>query len=179
MRTANRVAGTVLGVVLLGLGLVTVIEAVALLAWNRAWPAPVLDWRDTLRTVRWSDTWVLVASIAALVLGLLILAGQLRRFRSPVLGTAWSGEEDTWMLQRRTVTRHAETAAKGIRGVDRAHAATSGSAERWQLDLTADTRGDVVDPEDIEAAVARELRTLGAPEDVPVRVRLRRTAVRA
>jgi hypothetical protein len=179
VRAVNRVAGLILGLALLGLGLFTIVQTVALTVFDKDWPAPVLVWRDDLSTVPWSDGRVLLAAICAGVLGLLILVLELRRVRPAWLGAAWHDDEDDWRLRRRSVQRRAASAARSVRGVDAATAATSGRKQDWQVAVTARTVGDVVDPHRVEAAVREELHTIGAPERVPVTVRLRRIGSRS
>jgi hypothetical protein len=176
MSVLNRLGGLLLGVLLLALGLLVVVEAVALSTWHRSWPVePLLSWRDNMMATPWSDWRVWFTGLVVLVVGLLILLAQLRRVRPKRLSTAENGGEIDWILDRRSVEHRAASAAESIRGVTSAKAVTRGSANHWRLNVTAKARGDVVDRADVEEAVHAQLRDLGVPVQVPVRVTVRRT----
>jgi hypothetical protein len=175
VNAANRLGGLVVGLILLGAGVLAMLQTVALAAFDRDWPLPVLRWRQDLTTVRWSDTRMLLVGIGLGVLGLLILAAQLHRGRPRRLDTTWADGEESWSLRRSSVQRQAAAAARTVRGVDAARATTHGRRQDWQVDVSATTVGAVVDAREVQAAVLDELHSMGAPEDVPVTVRLRRT----
>lgn len=173
MNGVNRLGGLLLGLILLAVGLLTVIETVALTVWHRSWPLPVQTWHDHLLTTQWSDRSVLITAIVVGVVGLLILALQVRRIRPTRLVMAWRSREDRWLIRRRTVERQAAAAAKTVRGVDSARVSTIGKTDQWKLAVTTDAGGDIVDPATVEQAVHGQLKRLGAPEDTAVRVRVR------
>jgi hypothetical protein len=175
MRVVNRLGALLLGLILLAVGVLTVIEAVSLAARHRSWPLPVQDWRNRLLVTPWSDRAVLIVSIIVGVIGLLILLSQLRPVRARHLTTTWNDPDDTWILSRRSIEQQATAAAESIRGVDSAHASTTGKPDRWQLDVTTRTVGDVVDSAYVEEKVRAQMNALGVAEDRPVRVSVRRT----
>jgi hypothetical protein len=172
MTRVNRFAGLLVGLLLLALGLLVVVEAVAISVWGRSWPIkPLLSWRDTLMDTPWSDWRVWVSGLIAFVVGVIILIAELWPVRPATLGTSGGGD---WMLARRSVEKQAATAAESIRGVASAKAVTRGRPGRWRLRVIARTEGDVVDPRDVESVVQDQLRALGAPEQAPLQVAVRR-----
>lgn len=174
MNTVNRVAALLLGILLAAAGLVTAAETVALAVWDKAWPLPVTRWRDRLAGVQWSDRVVLIASIIVFVVGLLVLLPQLRRTRPARVRTS-SPDGAAWVVRRRGLERQAASAARRIRGVDGAKAKARGKERRWRLAVAASAPGGVVDGDDVRHLVDDELRRLGVPDDVPVRVTVTRS----
>jgi hypothetical protein len=175
VNVVNRIGGLLLGIVLLAAGVVTIAETIALWAWHRSWPLPVMQWRRHLTATQWADRRVLVASVIVLVVGLLVLIAQLRRNRPAHLETALNTGDDVWVIRRHGVERQAADAVRTIRGVEAATATATGTEDHWQLSVAATAVGDVVDTEDVRQAVQAKLRNLGASEEVPVRVSVTRS----
>ncbi|MEV7328005.1 Asp23/Gls24 family envelope stress response protein [Micromonospora sp. NPDC093244] len=167
MRTVNRAASLALSVVLLVGG--TLLAAQALLA-TLGRPAPAIvpaGWYDTLTTARWHDPNVRTAAVGAVLLGLVILAAQLRRW-TPV--RLHAGERDGWYLRRRCVERRLTDAAGTVPGVRRARVRIRGRGERWHPRVRA--TGDPAARAEIEYAVHQELRNLAPPRRGHVEIRL-------
>jgi hypothetical protein len=185
MRVLNRLAGLLLAVVLIALGVFTLVQ-VALWAAGRApWPAPLESWRDTLSSTELADRSVLTTSIVVLVAGLLLLLAQLRRVRplrvrttvTPVGsggegGTTTAGHLSTgdWWLQRRSVERQVRAAVGSVAGVHDVKAHAEGRPARWRLRVDADAPPDPQSQAQIEFTVRRELARLSVPDTVPVAV---------
>jgi divalent metal cation (Fe/Co/Zn/Cd) transporter len=179
MTAANRIGAVLLGLVLLALGVLTVIETFAVTFWNSSWPFPVRHWRGVLNSTPWSNGWVLTTAIIVFGVGLLLLILELWRVHPARVDTAWNTGDQTWELSRGSVERQATAAAQTVSGVEDASASASGSAHHWRLAVTATAAHDAVDAGQIQDAVKAQLRYAGAPEDVPVRVRVRRARSRA
>jgi hypothetical protein len=174
MTALNRLGALLLGIILAGLGLVIVAETIAITAWNRAWPVPVLSWRAHLSMVTWSDNRVLAVSIIVLVVGLLVLAAQFRRVRPHQLQTAIADGDHFWEVRRRSVERQTAGAVRDIRGVERVTARATGEPDRWGLSITATAAGKVVEPDNVRRVIENELADLAAPQDTPLHVSVRR-----
>jgi hypothetical protein len=174
MRVVNRLGALLLGIVLLALGLLMVVETIAIAAWNTAWPVPLAAGRRRLLSTQWSDNSVLIVSIIVLAAGLLLLISQMMRVRPKHLATTWHDDDDTWVLNRRSVERQAVAAAETIRGVEGASASTAGKPDHWRLAVKTKVVGNVVDTNQVEQAVHAEMRSLGAPDDLPVHVTVRK-----
>ncbi|MEE6263257.1 Asp23/Gls24 family envelope stress response protein [Plantactinospora sonchi] len=179
MRLVNRVAALLLTLGLLVGGLLLVAEVVAV-ALNR--PGLVADhtgWHRTLTTTRLRDPWVRTGIIAAGVLGLLILFGQLVRWKPDRLPTRLA---DGWHLQRRSVEQHLAGAADGVAGVASATAVVRRYGTGWRTRIRAVGEASVAPA--VESAVRQELERLGASPDDPVAVDMivpgpvRRTRIR-
>ncbi len=174
MRVVNRVAALLLGILLFALGLLIVVETIAISAFNSSWPVPVQSWRRRLIDTQWSDTSVLIVSIVVLAVGVLMLISQLLRVRPKHLASTWHDDDDTWVLSRRSVEHQAVAAAESIRGVEGARASTAGKPDHWRLSVDTKVVGNVVESERVEQAVQAEMRSIGAPEDLPVHVTVRK-----
>jgi len=174
----NRIAGIVLALLLIAVGLFIIAQTVLFLTDRPPWLLPLESWRDTLAGTQLADRTVLVVSIVAVVVGLGVLLLQLRRvtptrLRSQDTGDPAAEQHTEWWLQRRSVERGTATAARSVWGVHDVKAHAHGRADRWQLSVTG-SGGDGGEAGDaVESAVRRELTRLAAPADVPVSVSLR------
>lgn len=166
----NRIAGAVLGLLLLALGLLVAVEAAFVAAGRAPWPVPVDRWRSTLGTVTWSERRVLVLSIVAGLVGLLVLVAQLRR-RPPDRVSVGSPEEAVWWLNRRSVEQRVAFAAGAVEGVHHPRASISGRENQWRLKVRAEARPNQNDA--VKRAVWAELDRLGTGASAEVDVALR------
>ncbi|MBQ1031770.1 DUF6286 domain-containing protein [Micromonospora parva] len=166
MRTANRIASVLLGAALLVGGAVTAVQAVLLTVHRRA-PLDTTGWWDALSATRWRDPTVRTVATASLLLGLALLAAQLRRW-APVRLRA--DEHDGWYLHRRCVERRLADAAAAVPGVRRARARLRRHHGQWRPRIRAS--GDPAARAEIEFAVHQELHRLTAPRPARVDVRL-------
>jgi hypothetical protein len=173
MRIVNRLATALLALALIAAGVVAIIESVAAAAGAAPALLPLRDWYDWLTTTRPDSRAVLLVSIAAILLGLLILVSQLRRWRPAVLDLAVD-ERATWRVPRRTVERLTVAAAERVTGVSNARAQISGTQAGWRIAIAGIGRADTRDA--VHAAVRQELDRLTPAGSVPIRVNLRAPA---
>lgn len=177
MRVVNRLAGLVLALALLAVGLFVIVQTVMYLVDRPPWLVPLESWRDTLAGTELADRWVLVAAVAALAVGVVLLFLQLRPVtptRVRARGDVESGSTTDWWLDRRSVERRTAAAARSVWGVHDVRTHVRGRPGRWRLSVAADAgRGDQAAGDAVEAEVRRELARLHAPADVPVSVSLR------
>ncbi len=174
MRLVNRLATLLLALALLGGGLLLIAEVVAV-AMNR--PSLVVDrsgWYRTLTTVRLENAWVRTIIIGLGVLGLLILFGQLVRWKPDRLPTRLA---DGWHLQRRSVERQLAMAADAVPGVASASARVRRDGLGWRTRIRA--VGEVSAGTRVETAIRHELERLGVSPDDPLGVEMVRPGTTA
>jgi hypothetical protein len=163
----NRAASGLLAVALLVGGVLLTAQTLPA-ALDRPTPLLALSgWYDTLTTARWHDTSVRAAAGAAVLLGLVILAAQLRRWRPVRLRV---DERDGWHLRRRCVERRLTDAADTVPGVRRTRVRVRRDGDRWRSRVRA--TGDPAARAEVEYAVRQELRQLSAPRADRVDLRL-------
>ncbi|MEU8169765.1 Asp23/Gls24 family envelope stress response protein [Micromonospora sp. NPDC049004] len=165
--TVNRVASALLGLALLAGG---VLLAGQTLLVTLGRPTPLLirpGWYDALTTTRWHDPVVQAAAGAAVLLGLLVLVAQLRRWTPVRLRV---DERDGWHLHRRCVERRLTDAADTVPGVRGTRVRVRRHGDRWRPRLRA--TGDPAARAEVEFAVRQELRQLASPRADRVDVRL-------
>lgn len=170
MRATNRILSTLLGLVLLIVGIAVVIEmAVIALGWQQA---PLTGWYDWLRRTHFADSsFLTIAAIAALI-GLVLVVLELRP-QAPHRVQTNAAAGPPLSLPRRSV-EHRIDAAAAAAGVERAHSSVRGSSGRWRLRLQGIAEPDQRDS--VMTAVQAELERLDAPPDVAVSLALRRPA---
>ncbi|WCN78770.1 Asp23/Gls24 family envelope stress response protein [Micromonospora sp. LH3U1] len=167
MRTVNRAASLLLSVALLAGGALLAVQAL-LVTLGR--PAPLLartGWYDALTTTRWHDPGVRTGAGAAVLLGLVILAAQLRRWTPVRLRI---DERDGWYLHRRCVERRLTDAAGTVPGVRRARVRVRRRGDQWRPRVRA--TGDPAARAEVEFAVHQELRQLASPRTGRIEIRL-------
>ncbi|WP_433121212.1 Asp23/Gls24 family envelope stress response protein [Micromonospora sp. CA-246542] len=167
MATVNRVASFLLGVALLAGG--ALLAAQALLVTLDV-PTPPLvrpGWYEALTSTHWADPGVRAAAGAAVLLGLVVLAAQLRRWTPVRLRV---DERDGWHLRRRCVERRLTEAVDTVPGVRRTRARVRRHSDRWRPRLHA--TGDPAARAEVEFAVRQELRRLARPHVDRVEIRL-------
>ncbi|MGV9213363.1 Asp23/Gls24 family envelope stress response protein [Micromonospora sp. RB23] len=165
--TVNRVASLLLGIALLAGG--ALLAAQALLVTLDVPTPPLLrpGWHQTLTSTRWADPGVRVAAGAAVLLGLVVLAAQLRRWTPVRLRV---DERDGWHLRRRCVERRLTEAVDTVPGVRRTRVRVRRHGDRWRPRLHA--TGDPAARAEVEFAVRQELRRLARPRVDRVEIRL-------
>ncbi|MGX7672875.1 DUF6286 domain-containing protein [Plantactinospora sp. DSM 117369] len=173
MRLVNRLAALLLGCALLGGGLLLIVEVFAVALHRESVVVDRAAWYRTLTGTRLEDPWVRTGIVAAGVLGLLILWGQLIRWKPDRLPTRLA---DGWHLQRRSVERQLATAANAVPGVESASARVRREGLGWRTRIRA--VGDASVSMAVEFTVRRELERLGASPHDHVGVQMIRSGSR-
>ncbi len=170
MRLVNRIAASLLGLVLILLGLLAIVEAALVAMGASPWLVPLDDWHGSLSRLTLGDNRVLGVSIIVGVVGLTILLLQVRPWWPRRLITG--DDRRAWWVSRRSLEQRAVTAATQVMGVHKARARARGRETQWRLHLSADARPEQRD--EVADAVRRELDRLAVPADIPMKVALRR-----
>ncbi|MEV1333227.1 hypothetical protein AB0J20_27050 [Micromonospora costi] len=165
MRTANRLATLLLAAALLAGGALLAVEALLAAAGRRALLVDTAAWSAALARTRWDDPIVRAAAVAALLLGLGILAAELRRWSPARLDTGGG-----WHLHRRSVERRLAAAAGSVPGVRRVRVRVRRRGAGWRPRVVA--TGDPAASAEVAFAVRQELHRLAAPCTGRVEVRL-------
>ncbi|MCW3841574.1 hypothetical protein ONA70_15840 [Micromonospora yasonensis] len=165
MRTVNRVATLLLAVALLAGGVLVALAGL-LAALGGPGPLPT-GWPATLAATRWRDAPVRVVAAGVTLLGLVVLAAELRRWRPVRLRLPGN---DGWHLHRRSVERRLARAARSVPSVRRARVRVRRRGDAWRPRVTA--TGDPAARADVEFALRRELDRLAAPHRDRIEVRL-------
>lgn len=167
-RVANRLLVFVVGAVLLGGGVLVIIEGIW--TWTNSgfvW-IPGDGWLSSFKTTPWSANIVVVISAAVGALGLVLLAAQLKPApqRLMVLSTDVAGE---WRLIRRSAQRRIARRVAAEVPVSPIRVRLKARARSWKLTVRA--RAAQSSAPALKEAAERELRRLRAPEGSWVRVR--------
>ncbi|GAB3977871.1 DUF6286 domain-containing protein [Plantactinospora veratri] len=173
MRLVNRLATLLLGCALLGGGLLLIVEVFAVALDRGSVAIDRTGWYRTLTGTRLADPWVRTGIIAAGVVGLLILWGQLVRWKPDRLPARFA---DGWHLQRRSVERQLATVANSVPGVESASARVRREGFGWRTRIRA--AGDASVRLAVEFTVRRELEHLGASAQDHVDVQMIRSGSR-
>jgi hypothetical protein len=170
MRTTNRILSTVLGLVLIVVGLTVAIEMALIAAGRTPIMLPLDRWFRSLRSVSLDDSRFVAVAAGFGLIGLVLLVAELRPWPpSQVQANAAAGAPMS--IARRSVQRRVETAA-ATAGVNRVRSEVRGKPDHWRLKLRAVGWPDRRDA--VTEAVRTELDRLYAPSDVPIDVTLRR-----
>ncbi|WFE54042.1 Asp23/Gls24 family envelope stress response protein [Micromonospora sp. WMMD1155] len=167
MRVVNRAASTLLAVALLTGGVLLAVQALLVTLGRPASLAPT-GWYDALTTTRWPDPEVRVGAGTTVLLGLVILVAQLRRWTPSRLRI---DERDGWHFRRRCVERRLTGAVGTVPGVRRARVRVRRRGDTWRPRVHA--TGDPAARTEVEFAVRQELRRLASPRTGRIEVRLR------
>lgn len=141
VRPSRTVPATIVALVLLALGGLTAVLAVARLV-NGTWPGQVTGPARTLSALTWGSTTVVVAGVVIGVLGLILVVaalkpGPFRTARLHAAGNAGSGPaavgETDFVISTRGLARLAAARADLVDGVDKV--AVSASARRIHLQV--------------------------------------------
>lgn len=171
MRTVNRLASLLLGLVLLAGGLLLAVNGGLALAGQPPWPVRVDRWHGVLTSTPLRHPAVLAAAVGVGLLGLVLLAVQLRPWPPRQLTvTPDTAGPDTWSIHRRSVERHLADAADAVTGVDRSTVKLRGRGPRWRLLISAVGRADARAA--AEDALRAELAALCAPDTIRLRLSL-------
>ncbi|MGH9060465.1 MAG: hypothetical protein ACRDZY_13265 [Acidimicrobiales bacterium] len=170
MRVANRVAGLILGLALVGAGGFCAFEVVLAATGHRFLVVPGRAWLDALRTTPWSaPTAILIVAVIAAV-GVVVLVAELVPRRRPRLELPASRPGARWWVWRRSAESlvrrqvEAETPATRVR----LHLVPRRRSWRAKVRSVAGAQTAPAIAESAEAALGR----LGAPDAVRIRVKL-------
>jgi hypothetical protein len=170
MRTANRILTAVLGLALIALGLSVAVDMARVAVGREPVILPLDGWYRWLTSVSWSDGRVLGIAILLGVVGVALLALELRPWAPDRVRVMRAGAPAPWWVSRRSVERRTAAAATET-GVARARSDVRGRGNRWRLRVRADgwpnQRPAVVE------AVHAELDRLDAPPGIGVDISLR------
>jgi hypothetical protein len=169
MRLVNRVASTLLGILLIVGGLVAAAEAVAAYRGQQPLFLPLREWHDRLVSTTYADRTVLLVSIGVGLLGLLILISELRRGRPREVDLR-PEHNARWQLQRHSLQQQLAASVAGVPGIGSPHVEVDGKPSAWSVRVRAAGRPDQLD--DVRAAARSVLVRLDAPRDVGLRVDL-------
>lgn len=172
MRTVNRLASALLGLVALIVGVLVAVEGVLLLARRPSGLMPVDRWNHAAAGTTLGDRRVLWASVILLVVGLVVLGAELRR-TPPRRIAASSDHQPTWSMPRRRVEHRLADSVGRIRGVSHAKAVVRGNEGGWRVRISADAPPGQAAAEDVARVAHDELIRLGADDTVPVEVSIR------
>jgi hypothetical protein len=170
MRTTNRILSSLLGLVLIVVGLAVAIEMALIAAGRNPVVLPLDRWYGSLRSVSLDDRRFLAIAVAVGILGLFLLVAELRPWPPQRVQTNAAAGQPMW-IARRSVERRAEVAASTA-GVDRPKSAVRGKPGQWRMNLRGAAWPERRD--DVAAAVRAELDRLYAPSDVALNVTLSR-----
>ncbi|WBB69009.1 DUF6286 domain-containing protein [Micromonospora sp. WMMD812] len=165
MRTANRLATLLLATALLGAGALVVVEGLLAVAGRAPLLVDRARWARALGATRWDDPAVRASAVALILVGLAVLAAELRRW-SPRRLDAGEG----WHLHRRSVERRLAVAVRSVPGVRRARVRIRRRGAEWRPRVVA--TGDPAARPEVEFAVHQELHRLAAPRPGRIDVRL-------
>lgn len=171
MRIANSVLAVLLSLLLIAAAVIVPVEVVSALLDREPWVVPWQGFADSLRNSTWDAGPVRAALIVLGVLGLLLLAAQLKPRRPTELELRQLTEGVQAGTSRRSLQRSLTRASGDVDGVSQA----SVKAKRRSVSVTAVTR--LRDPGDLESRVAGAVQDrldsldLKSPPKVKVSVR--------
>ena len=147
-RPSRTVPAGIVAVVLLALGGLTAVAAVARLV-NGAWPGQVTGPAGSVASLTWGSTAVVVATAVLVVLGVVLLVAGLKPggFRSARLRGP-SGDpaaETDYVISGSALARLAVAAADRVDGVDRVHASADGRRVRVRVTTSSEHAGAIRD----------------------------------
>ena len=159
LHLVNRLLAVVLSLAIVVVAVIVSVEVVRWALDTSSWLVPWRRWGTTLADLRADDQALLVAAAVAAVLGLLLLAFELKRRRPDVLPTRPLLEGVPTVTTRPGVANAATTAARGVSGVSQASAAV----RRSTVSLRIRTRARGVAPgltEEVRSEVDQALADL-------------------
>lgn len=136
MRLLNRLLATLLALAGIALAVLIPVEVVRALLGRRYWLLPWGTWTRTLHTNSWQTGWVRAALIGVAVLGVLLLAGQLKPRRPGLLPLTPRTDRVQAGTTRRSLQQALRRAATDVPGVATARV----RARRRSVRVTALTR---------------------------------------
>jgi hypothetical protein len=166
MRVFNRMLALVLGLVLVGGGVLVVIEA----AWS--WTGsgfewiPGRQWLATFKSTSWSASIVIGVSVAVAALGLVLVVLEARPQRKR--HAAFQAAAGDWLLLRRSTEAHLQRRISKQVPTTPIKVRLTPRSLRWRLKVTA-AAASTTKPE-LQAVARSELARLRAPGAAKVEV---------
>ncbi|MGI3779876.1 MAG: DUF6286 domain-containing protein [Janthinobacterium lividum] len=147
-RPSRTVPATVVAVVLLALGVLTAVVAIARLA-TGSWDSRVSGPAGAVAGQTWGSSAVLIAAVVALVLGLVLVVAGLKpgAFRSAQLhGPSGQGIEQTdYVITNGAIARLAAGRADQVDGVDKVSASADGRHVQLHITTTSEQTAQIRD----------------------------------
>jgi hypothetical protein len=161
-RPSRTVPASIVAVVLLALGVLTAIVAIARLV-TGAWDSRVTGPAGAVAGQTWGSSAVLTAAVVALVLGLVLLVAGLKpgAYRSAQLrGPSGQGIDQTdYVISNGSIARLAAGRADQVDGVDKVSASADG--RRVQLHITTSSEQTAQIRDRVVQGVTESLATAG------------------
>ncbi len=167
-RLVNRLVALIIGAALAAGGVLVAIEAVWTWTGSGFVWIPGNQWLQSFKSTAWSSNLVIAVSVGVGVLGLVLLALELRPQRKRVV--RYQTDQGTWLLLRRSTEAHLARRLEQAMPTSPIKARLNPKAVRWRLKVTA--RAARSSRPDLEAAARAELERLHAPA---VRVQVKTT----
>ena len=161
-RPSRIVPATIVAIVLLALGVLTAIVAIARLV-NGTWSSQVTGPARTVSTLSWGSTAVIATGIVLAVLGLVLLIAGLKlgAFRTAELAAPAGGEvgDADYVISTRAIARLAAAQADTVDGVDKVSASASG--RRVHVSVTTDSEQASQIRDRVQTGVTERLTAAG------------------
>lgn len=178
MKLTNRFLAVLVALALLVLGVLVVVEIGWVLALGRTQelvlPYPAVT--DYLADLSWTSAIARAILIGLVIVGLLLIAAELRRSKPALLTLSSSGGPVTTGVDRRTLQKAAAVAVTGVEGISSARARVS----RRKISVSAES--GLRDGRGLQEQVSTHMRSwieglnLANPPALSVRVEQRRSS---
>lgn len=173
-RPSRTVPASIVSVLLLAIGVLAVIAAVARLT-NGSWPSQVTGPASAAAGLTWGSTAVIVAAAVLVVLGLVLVVAALkpgaRKAAALQAGGANSPAEHEYVISTRSIAKLAVARADGVDGVDKVSA--SASERRVHLAVTTTSQQRDAVRTQVAQAVSETLAGAGLSPQPRVSVSVR------
>jgi uncharacterized protein DUF6286 len=172
MRTFNRTASLVLGLVLIAGGLLVIMESLVAAFHRGPWLVPLWRWYEALTSAHFADRPTVLMAFAVGLVGLALLLAEIRPWPPYRLPARPAGTDATteWWVLRRPANRLLTDTVAHLSGVRTARVRLHGR-DRWTVDVRVEAREE--SRARIEEAVNAALARLAAPASAEIRLRLR------
>lgn len=151
-RPSRTVPATVVAVLMLAVGALTAVAAIAQLV-NGSWPSQVTGVASTAAKVTWGSTTAITAGAGILVVGLILLIAGLKRgaFSIARLDTSVPSNTQTggavaerdYVISNRAMARIATAHADTVDGVDKVSASASGRRVHLSVNTTSEQTAEI------------------------------------
>jgi hypothetical protein len=161
-RPSRVVPAAITAVVLLALGVLTAIAAVARLVTGR-WASQVAEPARSISGLTWGSTAVITTGVVVAVLGLILLVAGVKRggFRTATLSPPPGGSVDTtdYVISTRAIAHLAAAQADTVDGVDKISVSASG--QRVQVKVTTQSEQTTQIRDRVQQGVSQRLVAAG------------------